>query len=191
MGSFTNWQTYLQYACTCTVCWIIRNQLFWWTAIAWMSISFSMTDLPQESHGAVLDPQILSCSHIFRSRSRTSSGCPPAWTVSPQNRHTIKRKGQVEDWCWTYHRRTNQVRIVWLKNRWNIQKEVHTIRNEWKNIIYASWLLKIDLCWKYKMQYPMIELRGVDWKHTVYAKFNKKGAFKDRCTPKSACVTTS
>jgi hypothetical protein len=128
MGSFTNWQTYLQYACTCTVCWIIRNQLFWWTAIAWMSISFSMTDLPQESHGAVLDPQILSCSHIFRSRSRTSSGCPPAWTVSPQNRHTIKRKGQVEDWCWTYHRRTNQVRIVWLKNRYTKRGSHHPKR---------------------------------------------------------------
>jgi hypothetical protein len=86
------------------------NQLFWCTAITWMSISFSMTDRPQESQGTVLDPHILSCSHIFRRRSRTSTGSPPAWTVSPQNRHTIKRKGQVEDWCWTWNKTT--IRLV-------------------------------------------------------------------------------
>ena len=87
----------------------VGDQLFWCTAIRWMSISFSMTDRPQESHGAVLDPQILSCSDMFRSRSRTSAGSPPAWTVSPQKRHTINRKGQVEDWCWTWKLNNNEI----------------------------------------------------------------------------------
>lgn len=64
-----------------------------------MSISFSMIARPHESHGAVLDPQILSCSTSPLRRSRASAGVLPACTISPQNRHIIKRSGQVDDWC--------------------------------------------------------------------------------------------
>lgn len=63
-----------------------------------------MIERPHESHGAVLDPQILSCSESPLRRSRASAGVFPACTMSPQKRHVIKRRGQIADWCWTCHK---------------------------------------------------------------------------------------
>lgn len=94
----------------------VGHQLFWWTAIWCMSISFNITDRPQESHGAVLDPQTLSCSVNPLSRSRTSIAEVPAWTMSPQNRHVIRRTGQIEAWCCTCHRQMNRWYTTLLRN---------------------------------------------------------------------------
>lgn len=64
-------------------------------------MSFNMTERPHESHGAVLDPQMLSCSDSPRNLSRTSIAEFPAGTISPQNRHVMRRRGQFEAWCCT------------------------------------------------------------------------------------------
>jgi len=69
-------------------------------------MSLSITDRPHESHGAVLEPQVLSCSDIPLILSLVSAAELPASTISPQNLHAIRRRGQSFPWCWTCNRIT-------------------------------------------------------------------------------------
>lgn len=64
-------------------------------------MSFNITERPQESHGAVLDPHKLSCSDNPLILSRASTAEVPAGTMSPQNLHVTSLKGQFKDWCCT------------------------------------------------------------------------------------------
>lgn len=98
-----------------------------------MSISFNITARPQESHGAVLDPQMLSCSESPLILSRMSIAELPAWTMSPQNWHVINRSGQIDVWC-----RTCQKHIGHLSVNYSGRSLLRSIVKGWLHELRES-----------------------------------------------------